>query len=251
MNNEDNNINQNNSVAQLVKDGNKKSKINIMLVITNIVTLVALIICIILYSPIFNRKAEEKTNIESKANYTKTATDKPVSDNWKDYQFSINGKTLTLPCSYNELKDISNFHMKSSDEKSYIEAYRKNGFLIYQTIDNDEKMAGNIDIKNTTSDDLLNSEGIITNIGQTNERYNMDVIEFPGKLKVGMEIRKEDIIEKFGEPSSIREYTYGSSTSIYIKYIDDENTSTINYYEIDILDGKIINLELDHYRVKE
>ena len=258
MNNEYNNINPNNSIEQPVimptqQNNRNTNKINIVLIITNIITLIALIACVVLYSPLFNKKDETKTENKQEINYTKTVTDKPVSNNWKDYQFGINGKTLTLPCSYRELKDVIGFHMKSSDEKSYTDPLMRDTINLYETINGKEEHAAYIDIKNRSEEDGLNANLDVTRISQTSllKDENETLLIFPGNLKVGMTYSKEDAIKQFGEPTTIREYNFSGSTTIGLEYIEDENNSTINYYKIEIINGKIEELMLDHYRVKE
>lgn len=262
MNNEYNQIpNQNNYIEPVQQNYNvpqqpngnkpKSSKgIITILIITNIITLVALVLCIFVIKP--NSKSneiEKSDNNSEKVNYTPTATTKPVSNNWKEYQFGVNGKTLTLPCSYRELKDVSGFYMSSSVEKSYTAPLRTSTVSIFNG--DDEKLIAYIDIKNTTEEDLLNANANVVSISQTYDKYknytDEELITFPGNLQVGMSKTEEEIKKLFGEPDDRREFTYSNITSITLLYTADDTYSTVDYYKIEISDGKIEDLTLDHY----
>lgn len=226
-------------------DGGKSNKI---LIITNVITVILLVIFIVAFiSKNSNCSLDNSVKkIESEKNsYTSTATTKPVSKDWKKYQFNIKGKTLSLPCSYLEFKDISGFSMKSSDEKSYLEKKSSTYTNLYIVDKGKQKLALYIDIENDTSEDLQYLKSNMVRLWQTKaqvEDYNAEAITFPGNIKVGMEMTKEEIIELFGEPGKIRE----SSDIITISYYGDEIFTTINCYEIEIYKGKIDSIKLDH-----
>ena len=230
-----------------------KNRVRILL-ITNIITLAILIAAIFVLVSSPKTKNAPKADNTTKEVYPTTATNNPVSNDWKDYQFSINGKTLSLPCSYKELKSISNFHMKSSDEKSYIEHNKSTYVNLYKSFDDQEKLALYIDIKNDTSGDLAYADCKVVRVCQTLfevETNKAEVITFPHNLKVGMEISKEEIIDLLGEPQKISEYTSGNYTTVTLKYHDDPTYTSINYYEIKIRNGKIDELGLDHKKYNE
>lgn len=238
-----------------IENKNNPGKLNMVLIITNIITAVMLVGFIVSF--ILKDTSCESGNpiekVESEKNdYTSTATTEPVSKDWKKYQFSVKGKTLSLPCSYKELKDITGFAMKSSDEKSYLEKTSSTYVNLYTG--DSQKLALYIDIKNNTSEDLQYGESEVVRLWQTLyqvETNNAEIITFPGDLKVGMEITKEKIIELFGEPSKIRDNSGETYSGMTLSYYGDEIYSTINYYEIQIMNGKIDSITLDHKKNKE
>ena len=201
-----------------------------------------------------NPSAENVDIVEENKGYNNTATTKPVSSDWKEYQFSIKGKTLALPCAYQELSDISGFAMKSSEEKSYLERRSSTYVNLYiNDLNNQQKLALYIDIKNNTEEDMKYSDSEVVRISQTKyqvQTNKADKITFPGNLEVGMEITKEQIVELFGEANEIKDYSTENYSNIILSYNDDEVYSTINFYQIKLINGVIDELTLDHKKNK-
>ncbi len=185
---------------------------------------------------------EVETEVEDDTTDTTAAN---VSTDWKSYQFVANGQTLTLPCTYEELKAATGYTYKSADEKSYLEdGYYT--FLIMQ--DADGKSFLNVDILNQTGEDALYTELPITRI--TSDFYNNDdKIVFPGGLTVGQSMTVEEVKALFGEPTDINDYVseITNKKTYILKYCENEKWTTDNYYEITIKDGVISGLELDNY----
>ena len=243
-----NSIKQSDTIKVNVEKNKEKFYIKLLL-ITNIITLIILICFVCMFVLKGDNKSNTITEPKEDNNYTSTATTNPVSKNWMDYQFSIGGKTLALPCSYKELKDISGFFMKSSDEKSYLENHSSTNVNLYIKGDKEEKLSMYIDIKNDTDNDLSYLDSQVVRIDQTEYQVktnNVKMITFPGELTVGLEKTKEDIINLLGEPSNIREYNSDNYSSITLTYNADEIYNTINYYQIIITNGEITELSLDH-----
>lgn len=230
------------------KEKKNQSKLITILIITNVLTAILSIVFIVAFIlKDDNNKTVEK--IEEDVGYTSTATTDPVSNDWTKYQFSIKGKTLSLPCLYKEFRDISGFSMKSFNEKSYLERNSSTNVNLYIGDKDNQKLALYVDIKNNTKEDLQYREAELGRISQTKyqvETNNADLITFPGNLKIGMESTKEKIIELFGEPSKIRDNSNEPYGNITLTYNMDTTYTTINYYEIKISDGKIEELTLDH-----
>ena len=237
-------------------DKKSKGKTNKILIITNIITAIFLALFVVMFilKDINNDCAEPNDIPSEEKSYNKTATTEPVSKDWQKYQFSINGKTLSLPCLYMEFKDISGFSMKSYNEKSYLERNSSTYVNLYIGDIEKENLALYIDIKNNTSEDLQYTKSEIVSLWQTNyqvETNNAEAIIFPGNLRVGMEVSKEQIIELFGEPTDIKEYSSTNYETITLTYNGDTTYSTINYYKIEIKNGKIDALTLDHKKNNE
>lgn len=71
---------------------------------------------------------------------------------------------------------------------------------------------------------------------------------FPGGLTVGMEITEEQVKTLLGEPTKVNDYSSGNYVSKTLKYNEDSTYTTTNYYEIEIINGKIDSLKLDKRR---
>ena len=241
------------AVEQDKKKKNKPGNLIKVLIITNILTAVLSIIFIVAFIlKDTDNKSEEM--LEEESGYTSTVTTEPVSSDWTKYQFSIKGKTFTLPCLYKEFRDISGFNMKSSDEKSYLQANYSTYVNLYIGDENNQKLALYIDVKNDTNEDLRYSESQLVRISQTEyqvETNKADLITFPGDLKIGLEISKERIIELLGEPTKIIDDSDEPYGSITLTYNMDSYYTTVNYYQIILRDGKIDELTLDHKKSNE
>lgn len=243
------------NTALLNIDNSKNKKTIKILIITNVITallLIGLVVLFILNKFIFkSNEIIDNSNEENK--YISTASNEPITNDWKKYKFNINGKTLSLPCSYKEFKSISGFSMKSAYEKSFLERNSSTNASLFLNNSGEEKLALYIDIKNNTKEDLKYSDSEVVNVWQTAyqvETNGATKIKFPGNLEVGMEISKEDIIKLFGEPSDVKTYhnEYGNNIydSIDISYNNDKVYSSINYYKINLVNNKINELMLDH-----
>ena len=182
---------------------------------------------------------------------------KPVGDlstDWKDFQFEINGKVLSLPCTYKELKEATGYSIKSAEEKSYLEP---NYYTSCQLRDADGNGVCYIDILNNTEEDMAYADGIVIEISQDDwdvEDHGI-FVNFAG-FKVGDVTSKDDLIAKFGNPIDVYEYRidedddpewkeYESDT--YTWALDDTWT-TMDFIEIkmNINTGIIEEIRLDH-----
>ena len=169
-----------------------------------------------------------------------------VNSKWKNYEFTVNGKIIKLPCTYSELSTATSATMKSSDAKSYISP----GYYSLSNLYKDEKLALYIEVLNDTTIDQLYTDSKITRVSQTKYQKSLGATEliFPGNLKVGQEITKENIIELLGNPSNISNYTSDGYVKDTYSYYEDSNYRTTNYYEISVVNGIIDELTLDHRR---
>ena len=131
----------------------------------------------------------------------------------------MNGKIIKLPCTYSELSTATAAIMKSSDAKSYISP----GYYSLANLYKDEKLALYIEVLNDTTIDQLYTDSKITRVSQTKYQKSLGATEliFPGNLKVGQEITKENIIELLGNPSNI-----SNSNSSLSSYLGTPNSSS-------------------------
>lgn len=167
-----------------------------------------------------------------------------TSTEWKNYEVVIDGKTLKLPCTYNELALATEAKVQSSYEKSYLQANYYAIINMYK----DDKLALYAEFLNDTSNDILYTEAKITRVSQTKYHASNDaeIIIFPGGLKVGQEITKEEIVNLFGEPSDVNNYESDGYISNTYTYVEDKYYSTTNNYKIKVVNGVIDELSLDH-----
>lgn len=177
-----------------------------------------------------------------------------LSTDWADFQIEINGKVLTLPCTYKELKEATGYSIKSAEEKSYLEP---NYYTSCQLRDADGNGVCYIDILNNTDEDMAYADGIVIEVSQDDwdvEETGIKV-NFAG-FKVGDVTSKDDLIAKFGQPVDVYEYRidedddqewkkYESDT---YKWALDEDWTTMDFIEIEmnINTGIIQEIRIDH-----
>lgn len=190
-------------------------------------------------------EAPEESTEEAK---NTPANNADVSADWTSYSFSVNGKTLTLPCSYQELAEATGFAMKSSNAKSYLEGGYYTNVNLYTE---DEDLALYIDILNDTDGDLTYAECKVVAISQTKYQAvecGASMITFAGGLQVGQEMTTDDIEAIFGEPQDT--YEYVSDDSDYCSsewtYSEDPDYTYHNNIEITIVNGLIDEIGIEH-----
>ena len=175
---------------------------------------------------------------------SKTTTTNTINNNWKDYTISINGKTLSLPVSYEELKNASGFSIKSVYDNTTIPTKH----YVLANLYKDDKLAVSVELTYKTDSDLKYVDSSVTRISQdkfSTEQTGIENVIFPGNLKTGMNITKEEIFKLFGE-IEVKEYKSDNYVSETYKYTSDDTWKTLNYYEIRVVNGVIDSLTLDH-----
>lgn len=167
-----------------------------------------------------------------------------ISNNWTNYQFIVNNKTIKLPCKFDELSSVTETKMKSAEEKSYISP---NHYAIVNLYKN-EKLALHIELLNNSDKDIVYTEGMVTRVWQTKYQVSTGatVVTFPGGLKVGQTITKDEIVNLFGEPSDIKNYSNDGYVIDTYSYFSDDLYTTTNNYIIKVLNGVVDELILDH-----
>lgn len=167
-----------------------------------------------------------------------------ITNDWKKYQIGINSNTITLPTSYDKLSNLTGFTFKSANLKSYIEG----GHYAFVNMYKNDKLALYTEVLNDTDSDLLYTDCKITRISQTKYQVSQGalVLVFPGGLKVGQSITEDKIIELFGTPDDIYEYSSEGYVSKEYKYLEDDLYVTTNNYIITVVNGVIDELQLDN-----
>lgn len=171
-------------------------------------------------------------------------SDDNITNDWDDYEFVINGKELELPCSYKELKSVTGFSAKSSDENSVLS---NNYYTIVNMYKND-KLALSIEVLNDTGSDAKYMDSKVTRVSQSEYQVSngADKITFPGGLVAGQEITEDKIKRLFGEPTDVNNYSSDGYESITYTYNEDTSWTTTNYFKIQVVNGVISEITLDN-----
>lgn len=192
---------------------------------------------------------EEAVTTETTDQVTTEAVDPTVNGNvgndWKNYSFMVNGKSLSLPLTYTELSTATGFTIKSDFQNSTI----PKGYYTLVNLYKNDKLALYTEMTNNTENDVKYTDATVTRVSQTNyqvETGKADKIVFPGNLTVGMTITKDQIIKLFGEPTKINNYNSDNYNKDTYDYNADTNWTTTNYYKIEVLNGVIDTLTLDN-----
>lgn len=187
---------------------------------------------------------EQSETTEPESNKQEDTNNNEIVKTWTNYEFIVNDKLMKLPCNYSELSTITGAKMKSSQEKSYLSP----GYYVLSNLYKNDKYVMHVELLNSGTEDILYTDALVTRVSQT--KFNVssggDVISFPGGLKAGQEITKDQIINLFGEPSDISNYTSDGYISDTYKYFSDDIYTTINYYQIKVVNGVIDEIVLDH-----
>ncbi len=216
-----------------------------------IISIITVVLTFNLFSDFGNKVTENINNSNSvvekddtKQDDNKSDSNVSISNNWSDYEFTVNGKSIKLPCTYNELKEVTGFSMKSAQESSSL----SNNYYTLVNMYKNDKLALSTEILNDTGSDIKYTDGKITRVSQSKYQVSTgaDKITFPGDIKAGDEITEEKIKQLFGEPTDIYEYSNDGYDSVTYTYNEDTTWTTTNFYEIKIVNGVIDEITLDN-----
>ncbi len=163
-----------------------------------------------------------------------------LTSNWQNYNFSVNGQTLTLPLPYQNLSAASGFTMKDADAGSTIAS---NYYTLANMFQNG-KLALYTEVTNNSNDYLKLSDCEVTRVSQTlyMVKNGAATVTFPGNLYAGMTMDESTLTSILGTPSDSKDY----SGTKEIRYFANPSWTTANYYQITIKDGVIDDLVLDN-----
>lgn len=168
-----------------------------------------------------------------------------VSADWKTYQISVNGSTLTLPMTYDEFSSATGFSMKSAEAESFLEGGYYTSVNFYQ----DDTLAAYTDILNASDEDMKYTDCPISRVAQTKYMVvdrSMPAITFPGGLKAGEPATLEDLTALFGEPSDTSDYSSDGYEKYTYEWYSDTSWTTSNFLRIEVVNGVIDQITLDH-----
>lgn len=183
---------------------------------------------------------DDNLNTNTNTNTDGSTTSVGVSKDWKQYQFGINGKVYTLPMSYNDFKTASGFTIKDT----YINMVLPNNHYAPVNLYKNDKLALYIELFNKSGAEVKYVDCNVTRISQTKYQVSQgaDRIVFPGGLKVGDSVTEAQLIELFGTPNDSKDY----SGSKQYTYLSDTTWTTTNNFKINVIDGVIDEIQLDH-----
>ena len=176
-----------------------------------------------------------------------------LTGDWKDFQFTLAGKSMTLPVSYADLKEATGLSIKSTEEKSWLEP---NYYTACSLRDANGEVVAYVDILNNTDEDIEIKNGIIIQIYQDTWGAEKGVSLSICGLKIGDVTSKDELIAKFGQPTDVYEYRIDEDDDEeWVKYETDtytwsldEDWTTMDYIEIEfnIHTGVIEEISYDH-----
>lgn len=185
-------------------------------------------------------ETEEATE-ETKANTVMDETD------WTSFTFEVNGNSITLPCTYQEILSTIGVSMSSSDEKSYLSP---NYYTLVTFKDETGKSRFNAQLANLTEEDQCYTDCMVTRISQTAHSAEdgdlQYVATFPGGVTAGTQMDADAIISALGEPTDVHEYADGDYWSNTYTWCINEDWTSTNKYEIVIANGKVDSVLLDN-----
>lgn len=183
-------------------------------------------------------------NDDEKVEETKPIVSGNISNNWKEYQVSYNGKIITLPVTYKALSETTGFQLKQSQSMSYLD----NKYYTLANLYKNEQLALYTEIANTTGAMAQYKDCNVTRVAQSKYMVSKGIgtMVFPGGLKAGDKITENEIVKLFGEPTDKKTYSADNYNKITYIYNEDTTWTTQNYYEIEILNGEIDQLTLDN-----
>ena len=188
-------------------------------------------------------KSESMENLTaSEAMRDGTADD--VSADWRQYEFYINGKVLSLPCTYGDILLATGYTLKDAQAISYLGG----GYYTSVNLYLDGNLAMYIELYNDTEEDMLYTDCLVTRIIQSKYQSEKtgDFIVFPNSLKVGDSMTKEELEKMFGEPDDTYDYEDGDYVKFEYTYCEDMLWKIHNCIEITVVNGYIDEITLDY-----
>lgn len=169
-----------------------------------------------------------------------------ASSDWKTYQVVVGEKTIVLPVTYTELSTATGFTLKDKDLTGSLDA----GYYATLNMYKNDKLALYIEVLNSTGGSIKYTDSKVTRVSQTKYQVSQGAtaIIFPGGIKAGDTITEEKIITLFGTPDDTNEYNGDNYESKTYTYLSDTTWTTINNFKIDVVNGVIDQISLDHRR---
>lgn len=157
---------------------------------------------------------------------------------WSDYSVCLNGKTITLPCEWETFKSETGFDLKESENAA--ETLAPNYYTTSVAVEKDNQT---IYVRFINSSDAETTIDKCMVAGINADRlYDCDVV-FAKGIRPDDAADKDSITALFGEPSDV----YDSEDGDFHIYTYDDVNSAYNSFEITVSDGKISEIDLEHF----
>ncbi len=183
--------------------------------------------------------SKESTSAEENGNADTYAT-------WADYSITVNGYTVSLPCSYAELAEATGFSMTSTDSERVLEADSWTECMLFA--DDGDKQALYIKIVSDIAADTVYADCKVVEVTQSDYEVStgVSIVTFPGNVFAGMPISGDELIALFGEPTKLSEYESDTTDYWSKTYKWCENRTSTNYYEVEIVNDVVDEVTLNH-----
>lgn len=172
------------------------------------------------------------------------SSDVNLSTDWKKYQFVFEGKTYSLPMSFSEFLNSTGLSIKDRDKNTEL----KSDYYALVNLYKDDKMVMSIEAYNDTDSvvNVMNTK--LTRVSQSGYSVNngQSPIIFPGGIKANQEITEDKLLELFGEPTKIEDYSSEDYISKKYVYSEDDTFMTFNNFVIELNNGSIYDIYIDH-----
>jgi len=169
-----------------------------------------------------------------------------VSAEWKNYEVQIKGQKVTLPVSYDDLSRLTGFVYDEDDLNESLD----DGYYTLANMYANDRLALYVELTNDSGSTKLYKEIPITRISQSEYQVvdnGAEKVVFPGGLVAGVQMTEDELFDILGMPDDIYKYEdddYVSNTYTYTE--DGSDYASANFYEINIVNGVIDEIQLDH-----
>lgn len=168
-------------------------------------------------------------------NHTKKNEGNTENTAWTKYEITVNGKKVTLPCSYEEFKKKTGMQFKDYYSDSMLATRQYTSVTVYSS---DESVEVSIELYNLTEDQLLFSEALVGGIKvysyyDGTEQFSV----YPG-VKINM--TKEQVINILGGP----DHTLGENPSEWLQMDYYKNNNSSEQLIVELENGAVSRIDI-------
>lgn len=154
------------------------------------------------------------------------------ADPWKDYTLTYDGKSFTLPISYEEFSNITGYIL--DEESNYL---NKGSCVTLDLVKGDKELDGVF--CNDSNRKLKYEKATINEVSQDYvpgdpENHNDFAFVFPNGLKVGQSLSQNEIKEMLGEPTYISYSGFLYNDTAWYYYSLNPNKVFDSYYQVQV-----------------
>lgn len=193
-----------------------------------------------------NTDSSDTEGADTQGSQSSAATTAGNND-WTTFTTVMGSTSITLPCSYRDLKAATGLTMTQSEEDSYLE---NNHYTTVSLKDDAGTTVFSADITNTTGSDISQADGTVTKLVQrqvnVSKLSNDEIAVYAGGITAGMKLDPDTLLGMFGEPTDKKEYGDGDYYSNRYRWCKDASWKTANYFEVTITNGEVEQVMIDH-----